>query len=282
MRNPSINLDFPRLYCTLCIAYCNLPLHFTNIPTFSKKCRNFSFVEGQKKATTEVWNEKERKATDSLSELRKTIKDLSTKLVCHINAGDGKHSANESAETIRTVCYPYGADSAQKAHEIYDLQVINRTKEYDRLEAQFTQRKTTYEQLLLRQSELEIYQKIASEGKPAEHTRSGRSAKSKQPAIDEDGSRMVVCRLENEIIRINEQWQQAETIGRKYKDVKGALLGDATKFEQSLLEIEDALAQQNADIDDIEVSDFDLFHLDLSFFGIFFSFLRFSCKILKK
>lgn len=148
------------------------------------------------------------------------------------------------------------------------MQLINRTKECDRLEAQFLKRKATYEQLLLRQSELEIYEKIANEGKPTEHTRSGRSAKSNQPAIDDDGSRRVVCRLENEIIRINEQWQQAETIGRKYKDIKGALLGDATKFEQSLIEIEDALAQQNADIDDIEVR----YHFLCVFFVFFYIF----------
>lgn len=211
-------------------------------------------TEGQKKATVEVWTEKERKATDTVADLRKTIKELSGKLMCHINASDGKHSANADADMCRTVTYPYGADSAQKCFDIYDLQVINRTKEFDRLDAQYVQQRKVYEQLQHRQTELEIYQKVSSEGRPAEEARPARSsAKGKQPAVDEDDSRKVVCRLENEIIRINEQWLQAETIGRKYKEIRGTLMGDATKFEQSLVEIENALDQQNGDIDNIEV-----------------------------
>lgn len=172
----------------------------------------------------------------------------------HLNAADGKQSSNGSGETTRTVAYPYGADSAQKAFEIYDLQLINRTKECDRLEAQFIQRKTIYDQLLQRQTELEIYEKVASEGRPSEeNARPVKSGKGHQPSIQEDDNRKLVCRLENEIIRINEQWLQAETIGRKYKDIRGTLMNDATKFEQSLIEIENALEQQNVDIDNIEV-----------------------------
>lgn len=210
-------------------------------------------TEGQKKATVEVWSEKERKATDSVADLRRTIKELSGKLMSHINASDGKHSANADAKMCRTVTYPYGADSAQKCFDIYDLQVINRTKECDRLEAQYVRQRKVYAQLQHRQTELEIYQKVASEGRPAEGARPAKSAKGKPAAVDEDDSRKVVCRLENEIIRINEQWLQAETIGRKYKEIRGTLMGDATKFEQSLVEIENALDQQNVDIDNIEV-----------------------------
>lgn len=231
---------------------------------------SYNFTEGQKKATVEVWNEKERKTTESISEIRKAIKELSGKLVCHLNAADGKHSANSSGDTSRTVSYPYGADSAQKAFEIYDLQLINRTKEFDRLEAQYIQRRAAYDRLLQRQTELEIYEKVASEGRPSEeNARPVKSGKGQQPSIEEDDNRKLVCRLENEIIRNNEQWLQAETIGRKYEDIRGTLMNDATKFEQSLVEVENALEQQNVDIDNVEVRFLRTFFLKSTFLNRF-------------
>lgn len=210
------------------------------------------FAEGQKKATYEVWNGKEKKTTETIAELKKEIKDLSGRLINYINVAEGKYSSDEIGETIRTINYPNGADTAQKAFEIYDLQLINQIKQYDLLEAQFVQRKNYREKLLQEKAELASYQHDCDENQ-----KSSKSLfKSNQPPItvEEDKNRKLVCHLENEIIRINVQWSQAEHICKKYKAIKGSLMNDAEKFEKNLLEIENALSQQNTDIENMKVN----------------------------
>lgn len=217
---------------------------------------NLLIVEGQKKATLEEWDGKEKKSSDIITDIKKEIKDLTTRLINYINVSDGKYS-EESCEAIRTVNYPVGADSAKKALEIYDLQIINHTKKYDLLEAEFAQRKDLYNKLLRRKAEIIVIQNAESGDQSDSKSKSNRQNQFRTNyaplTIEEDENRKLICHLENEIIRINMQWSQAEHIRKKYKAIQASLMNDAEKFEKNLLELENALRQQNVDIEKMKV-----------------------------
>lgn len=218
---------------------------------------NLLIAEGQKKATFEEWDGKEKKSLDTITDLKKEIKELTTSLINYINVADGKYS-EESCEAIRTVNYPVGADTAKIALEIFDLQVINQTKKYDLLEAEFVQRKDHYNQLQRRKAEITVIQNAESggqqtDGKPKTNRQNQFRTNYAPLTIEEDENRKLIVHLENEIIRINMNWSQAEHIRKKYKAIQASLMTDAEKFEKNLLELENALRQQNVDIDKMKV-----------------------------
>lgn len=198
---------------------------------------------------------------DTIADLKKEIKELGSRLLNYINVADGKYS-EDPCEAIRTVNYPVGAETADKALEIYDLQIINQTKKYDLLEAEFMQRKTQYHKLQRMKAEL-IAIRNAENGSDQTTDTKSKSNRQKQLrknyaplTIEEDENRKLICHLENEIIRINMQWSQAEHIRKKYKSIQASLMADAEKFEKNLLELEEALRQQNVDIEKMKVANF--------------------------
>lgn len=173
------------------------------------------------------------------------------------NVADGKYS-EESCEAIRTIEYPIGADTAQKALEIYDLQTINLTKKYDLIEAEFNQRKEHYNKLQRTRAELIAIQNAESgdqtgDGKQKSNRQNQFRSNHAPLTIEEDENRKLICHLENEIIRTNMQCSQAEHIRKKYKSIQASLMTDAEKFEKNLLELEDALRQQTVDIEKMKV-----------------------------
>lgn len=182
---------------------------------------------------------------------------MTGRLISYININDGKYS-EESCEAVRTVGYPVGVDSAEKALEVYDLQIINQTKKYDLLEAEFVQRKEHYNKLQrLKAESIAIRNAETGDETSNNKTKSNRQnqfrANCAPLTIEEDENRKLICHLENEIIRTNMQCSQAEHIRKKYKSIQASLMTDAEKFEKNLLELEDALRQQNVDIDKMKV-----------------------------
>lgn len=233
---------------------------------------SFSNVsEGQKKAIFEEWDGREKKSADGIADLKKEIKELTASLISYINVADGKYSDEASCEAIRTVNYPIGADSAAKALEIYDLQIINQTKKYDLLEAEFVRRKEHFHRLQRERAESIAIQnaECGSESQTKDNSSGGGVGSGSRPktsgqnrqfrsnyaplTVEEDENRKLICHLENEIIRINMQWSQAEHIRKKYKAIQASLMTDAEKFEKNLLELEEALRQQNGDIEKMKV-----------------------------
>lgn len=227
---------------------------------------SFSFPnqEGQKKANFEEWDGREKKSAETITDLKKEIKELTVSLISYINVTDGKYS-DESCEAIRTVNYPIGADSAAKALEIYDLQIINQTKKLDLLEAEFVRRKEHYNRLQRQRAEIVAIQNAECGGGSDLQTKPGARPKTSGQnrqfrtnfaplTVEEDENRKLIRHLENEIIRINMQWSQAEHIRKKYKSIQASLMTDAEKFEKNLLELEEALRQQNGDIEKMKVN----------------------------
>lgn len=230
----------------------------------------FHILEGQKKAIFEEWDGREKKSADAIAELKKEIKELTASLISYINVADGKYSDETSCEAIRTVNYPIGADSAAKALDVYDLQIINQTKKFDLLEAEFVRRKEHYNRLQRERAETIAIQNAESGGETqAKEKNSGNDGGGGRPktggqnqqfrsnyaplTVEEDENRKLICHLENEIIRINMQWSQAEHIRKKYKAIQASLMTDAEKFEKNLLELEEALRQQNGDVEKMKV-----------------------------
>lgn len=70
--------------------------------------------------------------------------------------------------------------------------------------------------------------------------------------LEEDSTRKQITHLENEIHRTSVQWMEAEHIRKKYRGIKSALMNDSEKFESSLLELEQAIMEQQAEINKLE------------------------------
>lgn len=97
--------------CCFLFFFLILYFPFTNI-----------FPEGQKKAYIGEWSQKEKQNSDNITELKKEIKELTSKVTCLNNIVTRKLS-NDPQEVIRKISYPPGAKSAEDAVKIYDLKV---------------------------------------------------------------------------------------------------------------------------------------------------------------
>lgn len=166
------------------------------------------------------------------------------------NIANGK-SSKEWFEAIRKVAYPPGAETAEQALQIYDLKVIDLTKQSDIINARYIKRKQHFDKLHVRYQELLAIKIDASV--TALPTKGANTVLTTPPqTVEEDANRKFVYHLENEIHRTNVQWTEAEHVRKKYKSIKASLMADAVKFEKSLLELEDALREQQADINRME------------------------------
>lgn len=176
--------------------------------------------------------------------MKKDVKELTSRLTYYNNVSNGK-CPKESFEAVRKVIYPPGAETAEQALEIYDLKVIDLTKQLDIVNARYLKRKEYFDKLAVRQQELQ-----ALKNEVASVPNKGANTVSNAPpqTVEEDANRKLVYHLENEIHRTNVQWTEAEHVRKKYKSIRASLMADAERFEKSLLELEDALREQQADI----------------------------------
>lgn len=178
--------------------------------------------------------------------MKKDVKELTSRLTYYNNVANGK-SPKESFETIRKVLYPPGAETAEQALQIYDLKVIDLTKQSDLINARYIKRKVHFDNLHARYQEL-LAQK-SDENITVVPNKGANAIPTAPPqTVEEDTNRKLVYHLENEIHRTNVQWTEAEHVRKKYNSIKSSMMADAERFEKNLLELEDALREQQADI----------------------------------
>lgn len=216
------------------------------------------FPDGQKKATAEEWLNQEKKTIHTIADLKKEIKSLIDRLK-NRNTNSNEKYSKEACEIVPQINCHESTEVAQKTLETFDLRTINQTKKYDLLEAKVVERKDYYNKLLRQRAELLAIPSDDIEKKDKRKRQSTAEScplNTKQAPLtaEEEENRQLICHLENEIIRMNIQWSQAEHVRKKYKAIQGSLMSDAEKFEKSLLELENSLGQQSNDIDNMNVS----------------------------
>ncbi|XP_061518998.1 outer dynein arm-docking complex subunit 3 [Anopheles gambiae] len=214
----------------------NLALTNKRIGELKKKVM---LAEGQKKAYTEEWNDKKKAQNDRMAELRKEVRDLTNKLSYLHNPTSAKAQKNVQ-EIKRRVPLPPGAKSVADALRIVDLKVIDLHKQTDVAEDRMRKRERHFKQLVEQYQALVGYRDAKCDGSNPPET------------IEEDANRKLITRLENEIHRTTVQWMEAEHIRKKYRGIKSSLMRDAEKFESSLLELEQAITEQQAEINKLE------------------------------
>ncbi|XP_035892257.1 coiled-coil domain-containing protein 151 [Anopheles stephensi] len=214
----------------------NLALTNKRIGELKKKVM---LAEGQKKAYTEEWNDKKKAQNDRMAELRKEVRDLTNKLSYLHNPTSAKAQKNVQ-EIKRRVPLPPGAKSVAHALRIVDLKVIDLNKQTDVTEDRMRKRERHFKQLVEQYQALVGYRDAKCDGSNPPET------------IEEDANRKLITRLENEIHRTTVQWMEAEHIRKKYRGIKSSLMRDAEKFESSLLELEQAITEQQAEINKLE------------------------------
>lgn len=210
--------------------------------------------------------------------------------VTYLNNVNSRKNAENPQEVIRKIPYPPGAKTAKEAVQIIDLKVkdnlfpilqqrlltktvlqfIDLTKQLDLLNDKYLKRKTYFDNLLEQYHE-SLANKNDNQDPAVEHVPS---------TIEEAESRKLICHLENSIhksvierslqiqisvllkgffflsrLKIKEtvQWMETEHIYKKYKSIKVSLMADSEKFEKSLLELEEAMTDQQVDIARMQV-----------------------------
>lgn len=73
---------------------------------------------------------------------------------------------------------------------------------------------------------------------------------------------------------------EAEHIFKKYKSIKVSLMADSEKFEKSLLELEEAITDQQVDIARMQVR-FPHFSIKCSFFHFLCSISKYTMKLFR-
>lgn len=131
---------------------------------------------------------------------------------------------------------------------MYDLKIIDLTKQYDRLLAQFTKCKDKFDRLHRQKTEMKILL-----GDTLDATSEKTSTAPKQPqTLEESECRKKILQLENEIHTKTVQYTEAEYVRKKYNSIRASLWDDAERFEKSLLELENSLREQQANISRIK------------------------------
>ncbi|XP_055615227.1 outer dynein arm-docking complex subunit 3 [Toxorhynchites rutilus septentrionalis] len=214
----------------------NLALTNKKIGELKKKVM---LAEGQKKAYTEEWADTKKAQNDKIAELKKEVRDLTNKLSYLHNPNSAKAQKNVQ-EIKRRVQLPPGAKTIQDALKIVDLKIIDVNKQADAVEAKHKKREIYYKKLLDQLHMLMGYRNSNADGSNPPET------------VEEDANRKLITHLENEIHRTSVQWMEAEHIRKKYRGIKFSLMRDAEKFERSLLELEQAITEQQAEITKLE------------------------------
>ncbi|KAL1395705.1 hypothetical protein pipiens_011055 [Culex pipiens pipiens] len=201
--------------------------------------KKVQLAEGQKKAYTEEWADTKKAQNEKISELKKEVRELTNKLSYLHNPNSAKAQRNVQ-EIKRRVQLPPGAKTVQDGLNIVDLKIIDLNKQADATEAKHKKREIYYQKLVEQYHKLMGYKYSKSDGSNPPET------------IEEDANRKVITHLENEIHRTSVQWMEAEHIRKKYRGIKFSLMRDAEKFESSLLELEQAITEQQAEITKLE------------------------------
>ncbi|XP_055585634.1 outer dynein arm-docking complex subunit 3 [Uranotaenia lowii] len=214
----------------------NLALTNKKIAELKKKVM---LAEGQKKAYTEEWADSKKSQNEKINELKKEVRDLTNKLSYIYNPNSAKAQKNVQ-EIKRRVSLPPGAKTVQEALKIIDLKIIDVNKQADASEARYKKRELYYRKLMEQYNALLGYKNSKADGNNPPET------------VEEDANRKLITHLENEIHRTSVQWMEAEHIRKKYRGIKASLMRDAEKFESSLLELEQAITEQGAEITKLE------------------------------
>lgn len=171
--------------------------------------------------------------------MKKEIKELTTLLTDLQTPGFKKTT---KTNFIRKTAFPPGAKTPDEAINILDLKSIELKKQLDLLHDKYLKRQQVFNKLV------EKYQILLAYKKQKDDVNS-----SNAETVEEDANRKLICHLENEIHRTSVQWMEAEHIRKKYRAIKASLMNDSEKFESSLLELEQALQDQQIEINKLQV-----------------------------
>lgn len=204
-------------------------------------------AEGQKKAYREEWDEERKLNSESITELKKSIKDLNSKLR-YLNRPTVRNTQPTAApppgttptEVVHKVDLPPGASSVDQAVDLLDIKCIDITKQIDLNHDRYVKKQKLFNKLV------EEYQILFANKNQTK--RSELSAPIPE-TVEEDYNTKLICHLENEIHRTSVQWMEAEHIRKKYRAIKSSLMVDSENFESNLLELEQSIQVQQIELD---------------------------------
>lgn len=216
------------------------------VKTIGELKKKIQLAEGQQKAYCEEWEEERKLNEEYIAEMKKTIKDIISKLR-FLNRPTVRNTQPSAApppgmpsEVVHKVALPPGANSVAEAVDILDLKCIDLNKQIDLNHDRYLKKKKLFDKLV------EEYQVLY--GKQNQGKKSELSGPAPETVVEDYNSKLV-CHLENEIHRATVQWNEAEHIRKKYRSIKASLMSDSENFESSLGELEAALIAQDVELE---------------------------------
>ncbi|XP_037954603.1 centrosome-associated protein CEP250 [Teleopsis dalmanni] len=211
-------------------------------------------AEGQKTANTAEWQKQNRLNNETISTIKKDIKELTVKcgrlrnplqrsvIIRETNSFDQQKTIATPTIVVGNVNYPIGAKCADDAIFLTDLKLTEHRKQLDLLRHRFQNRRRHFNKLIIEYRALKANRDAQNQNlgeKPPE-------------TLEEDANRRLVCKLENEIHRTKVQWMEAEHIRKKYRSIQSSLNNDSERFERSLRELEIKLSEQQTEINQLQ------------------------------
>ncbi|CRK98896.1 CLUMA_CG012116, isoform A [Clunio marinus] len=221
-----------------------------NLEELNKKIveikRKIVLKEGQKKANVEEWDVDKKHFTEKINDFKKEIKILTSKLKFLHNPTKQNQKQVQQDSTLqqqKKIPLPKGAKNYDEGVHIIDLQIIDLKKQNDLFHAKILKKQQYCEKLKLEFHKLINYKNeknaTATSYRPPE-------------TMEEDRNRKLITRLENEIHKMEVQWNEAEHIRKKYHCIKNSLMSDSERFESTLLKMEAAIKEQQQEINKLQ------------------------------
>ncbi|XP_017782428.1 PREDICTED: coiled-coil domain-containing protein 151 [Nicrophorus vespilloides] len=194
--------------------------------------KRIQLSEGQRKALFEEIETERKRNQDEILVLKKRISLMT------VNLQERKGSALKSrfpVAQLGPVLKNAGDKTAEEIAGILDLQRIDKTKKLDLIKYRLSQK-----QKLLSKLGKEYQDLVKSKSKKV------LSANIEKP-LDK-----AICELQNKINAVEVQWNEAEHVSVKYKEIERSLQDDAARFESKILKLEDELKAQQMEINNLQ------------------------------
>lgn len=180
-----------------------------------------------------------------------------------LNNPTKKNQKSVQQDCPKKIVLPQGAKLVEDGVKILDLQIIDVKKQADVVHDRYIKRQIYYDKLVEEHNKLLAYKndKNINNTYPPETLEEDANRKVKvltqfldphEKCLNVEYSKYIllqlVTRLENEIHKTEVQWNEGEHIRKKYRAIKSSLMQDSEKFESTLLKLEVAISEQQAEI----------------------------------
>ncbi|XP_043276162.1 uncharacterized protein [Venturia canescens] len=188
--------------------------------------------EGQRKANFEECDTKKRESCEKIANLKKEIKNLRIKLA---KAKNNEDAADRVAQTSRESSACVRKEGPEAAIRRVDEENIRLRRKLDLVKYQSDKQQSKLASLL------EEYEELVN----------GRRRKTGKSKLEHPLKKKIIS-LENQLQRVSVMQMEADTVRKKYRNVRSNLKADAASYVSSLRNLENSIREQEIEIKQLQ------------------------------